>query len=83
MKEAKKIDISKLKTGFLGKCPSHPLSKILSSEPDRLTEPELLAKALKESNYVPYYYIKVRENPHLNKYLQISDADIQQRPLHR
>lgn len=44
MKEAKKIDISKLKTGFLGKFPSHPLLKILSSEPDRLTEPGLLAK---------------------------------------
>ena len=45
MGEANRIDISKLKTGFLGKFPSHPLSKILSSEPDRLTGEELLAKA--------------------------------------
>ncbi|BAB60634.1 hypothetical protein [Thermoplasma volcanium GSS1] len=39
------------------------MSRILSSEPDRLTEPEFLAKALKENKYVPYYYINVRENP--------------------
>ena len=45
MEEATKIDISKLKTGFLGKFPSHPLSRILSSEPASLTSTEFLAKA--------------------------------------
>ncbi len=45
MGEANRIDISKLKTGFMGKFPSHQLSKILSAEPDSLTVEELLAKA--------------------------------------
>ena len=45
MGEANRIDISKLKTGFIGKFPSHSLSKILSSEPNSLTNQEFLAKA--------------------------------------
>lgn len=45
MGEANQIDICKLKTGFIGKFPSHSLSKILSAEPDSLTAEELLAKA--------------------------------------
>ena len=45
MEESRRLDISRLKAGFSGKFPSHPLSKILSLEPDSLTVEELLAKA--------------------------------------
>jgi hypothetical protein len=45
MEESRRLDISRLKAGFLAKFPSHPLSKILSLEPDSLTVEELLAKA--------------------------------------
>lgn len=45
MEEARKLDISKLKAGFAGKFPSHPLTAILLAEPDSMTKEELLPKA--------------------------------------
>ncbi|SIM83431.1 hypothetical protein [Cuniculiplasma divulgatum] len=42
---ARKIDISGVKVAFVRNFPSHPLSKILLSEPDSVTGEELLAKA--------------------------------------
>jgi hypothetical protein len=41
----KRVSILELKRNFVGKFPSHQLSKILSAEPDSLTVEELLAKA--------------------------------------
>lgn len=43
--QAKRIDISGVKATFVRNFPSHPLSKILLSEPDSVTGEELLAKA--------------------------------------
>ncbi|AKA48115.1 hypothetical protein IX51_02270 [uncultured archaeon] len=43
--QGKRVSILELKRNFLGKFPSHQLSKILSAEPDSLTGEELLAKA--------------------------------------
>ena len=42
---SKRVSILELKRNFVGKFPSHQLSKILSAEPDSLTGEELLAKA--------------------------------------
>ena len=40
-----RVDISGLKASFIGKFPAHSLSKVLLSEPDKVTIEELLAKA--------------------------------------
>ena len=45
MEESRRLDISRLKAGFSGKFPWHPLSKILLLEPDTVTIEEFLAKA--------------------------------------
>ena len=42
--QVKSVSILELKRNFVGKFPSHPLSRILSAEPDYLTGKELLAK---------------------------------------
>ena len=45
MEMAGRVNISILKTNFAGRFPTHPLTKILLSEPDRMTAEELLAKS--------------------------------------
>jgi hypothetical protein len=39
------VDISNMKKSFAAKFPSHPLTRILLSEPDIVTMQELLAKS--------------------------------------
>ena len=43
--QGRKVSILELKRNFVGKFPSHQLSRILSAEPDSLAVEELLAKA--------------------------------------